>query len=145
MYPLPSCCSARRRQSVLLQTIASQKYPATRLPEERTHLLSSHEKARISRECSEDFLKTWKNFSREIFQSEDFNNKQNCPKIDTYIKKKISLSLTFQIHSSSPHAQAFYRFFFVVVSQKAGRDCWKNRSMIFLTSRAVTSRYCFEP
>ena len=60
---------------ILLQTIASQKYPAACLPEERTHLLSSHEKVRISRECSEDFLKTWKNLAQEIFQSEDCTSK----------------------------------------------------------------------
>ena len=45
-------------------------------------------------------------------------NTQNYPKIDTYIKRKISLSLTFQIHHSSLYAQAFHRFFVVVVLQK---------------------------
>ena len=67
---------------------------------------------------SKGFFQDLKKFSQEIFQSEDKNNTQNCPKIDTYIKRKISLSVTFQIHCSSPYAQALYRFSSVVVLQK---------------------------
>ena len=52
-----------------------------------------------------NYFKTGKHFSREIFQSEDDNKKQNSPQIDTYIKRKISLSLTFQIHFLSPYVE----------------------------------------
>ena len=56
-------------------------------------------------EYLDNYFKTGKHFSREIFQREDDNKKQNSPKIDTYIKRKISLSLTFQIHFLSPYAE----------------------------------------
>ena len=41
---------------ILPQTVASQKHPAARLPEERAHPHISYDKARISRECPEDLL-----------------------------------------------------------------------------------------
>ena len=116
--------------------------PSTR---SATHLHVSHEKAkrpRISRKCPVDFSKTWKIFSREKMI------------IDTYIKRKISLSLTFLIHCSSPYAQVFYRFFFVVLLRKGEQRLLEKRetqqiltpiwirSRIFLTRHAMTSRYC---
>ena len=52
-------------------------------------------------EYLDNFFKNGKHFSREMFQSEDDNKKQNSPKIDTYIKRKISLSLTFHMHKPS--------------------------------------------
>ena len=76
-------------------------------------------------------------------------------KIYTYIKRKISLSLTFQIHCSSSQAQVFYHFFFVVVLLKREQRLLEKRQTqqismpiqirwrIFLTPHAVTSRYCF--
>ena len=70
--------------------------PSTR---SASHLHISHEKARMSWECTGDFLENWKDFSREIFQCEDDNNTQTCPKIDAYIKRKVSRSLTFHIVS----------------------------------------------
>ena len=51
------------------------------------HLHISHETSsqRISRECPEDFFKTWKFFWQKIFQSE--GDSSTC-KIYTYIKRK---------------------------------------------------------
>ena len=119
------------------------------------HLHFSHETTRISRECPEDCFKTWKNVSREIFQSEDGSSIVITSKIDTCIERKILLSKTFQIHCSSSYAQVFYYFSFVVVLPKGGQRLLERhetlqisspigiRSRIFLTRHAVTSSYCF--
>ena len=69
------CCRLalpRRRQSFCCRRLLDQKNLAARLPlRSAAHLHISHETAWISRECPEDFFKTGKIFSRELFQSED--------------------------------------------------------------------------
>ena len=56
--------STTQKAVILPQTIVSQWNLAARL-----HL--SHETTKIPRQCPEDYFKTWKNFSREVFVSKD--------------------------------------------------------------------------
>ena len=93
--------------------------------------------------------------SREIFQSEDDSSVVITSKTDTCIKRKISLSKSFQNHCLSSYAQVFYHFFLVVVLLKGVQRLLEKRetqqistpirirSRIFVTRHAVTSRYCF--
>ena len=121
------------------------KNPGARLPEVRP-VSTLHVK---TLEYLENFL-TPENILHERYSKVKMISR--IPrKIDTYIKRKISLSLTFQIHCSSPYTQAFY----VVVLQKGEQRLLQKcetqqistpiriRSRIFLTRHAVTSRYCF--
>ena len=88
--------STTQKAVILPQTIVFSKSSRGPSVRQAAHLHISLETTRISRECPEDFFKTCKNFSRELFQSEDDKiAAQNCPKIDTYIKRKISVSLIF--------------------------------------------------
>ena len=132
---------------IFLQTIASQKNPAARLPEVRP-ICTFHMKK------LEEYLENvqWIFLRPEKFFHERYSKVKMI--IDTYIKRKISLSLTFLIHCSSPYAQVFYRFFFVVLLRKGEQRLLEKRetqqistpirirSRIFLTLHAMTSRYC---
>ena len=61
----------------------------------------SHKTNKIPRKYPEDLKKF---FTRDIPKySEGDSSIEITHKIDTYIKRKISLSLTFQIHCSSSH------------------------------------------
>ena len=90
--------------------------PSTR---SATHLHVSHEK--------EEYLENvqWIFLRPENFFHERYSKVKMI--IDTYIKRKISLSLTFLIHCSSPHAQVFYRFFFVVLLRKGEQRLLEKR------------------
>ena len=65
-----------------LQTITSTRRAA--------HLHVSHEITRIPRECPEDFSKTSKHFSREIFQREDDSSIEITSKIIRHLMHKSS-------------------------------------------------------
>ena len=135
---------------IFLQTIASQKNPAARLPEVRP-ICTFHMKK------LEEYLENvqWIFLRTEKFFHERYSKVKMI--IDTCIKRKISLSLTFLIHCSSPYAQVFYRFFFVVLLRKGEQrllEKTRNTTDFHANSNpledisnppsrhAMTSRYC---
>ena len=151
------CCRLalpRRRQSFCCRRLLDQKNLAVRLPlRSAAHLQISHETAWISRECPEDFFKTGKIFSRELFQSEDDKIGKIARKLTRTSKEKSRgfSDILNPLFITLCTSLLYYPFVFVVVLQKGEQDCWKNakhnrfqHSLItFPTRHAVTSRYCF--
>ena len=108
----------------MLQMIASQKNPAARLPEVRP-ICTFHIKKLEGLEYLENVQ--WIFLRPEKFFHERYSKVKMI--IVTYIKRKISLSLTFLIHCSSPYAQVFLPFLLrCFVTKRRAKTAGKTRN-----------------
>ena len=96
-----------RRRSFCHGRMLYKKNLASRLPEERP-ISTFHMKQPEYLESVQRIFLRPEDFLREIFQID--TSIEITRKIDTYIKRQISLSPTFQIHRSSSYAQVVYYF-----------------------------------
>ena len=133
----------------MLQMIASQKNPAARLPEVRP-ICTFHIKKLEDLEYLENVQ--WIFLRPEKFFHERYSKVKMI--IVTYIKRKISLSLIFLIHCSSPYAQVFLPFLLrCFVTKRRAKTAGKTRNTTdfhansnpledISNRHAMTSRYC---
>lgn len=103
------------------------------------HLHITHETTRISWESSKFFFFPIpvKSIKGRYFKSEDDSLHEITSKIDSYIERKLSLSLIFRHHCLPSYAQVFYHFFFLIVSLNDWQRLLQKREtrQIFMPTR----------
>ena len=78
-----------------------------------------------------------KSIKGRYFKSEDDSLHEIASKIDSYIERKLSLSLIFCHHCLPSYAQVFYHFFFLIVSLNDWQRLLQKREtrQIFMPTR----------
>ena len=78
-----------------------------------------------------------KSIKGRYFKSEDDSLHEIASKIDSYIERKLLLSLIFCHHCLPSYAQVFYHFFFLIVSLKGWQRLLQKREtrQIFMPTR----------